>query len=138
MIDTPRAASSTITREALELARRQARCRLVHRDDLAFSSSARAISTIWRCATFRVLICASGRIVGSSAASASAAAFSCSRCHEDGAAAQRTAEKHVLRDGQLAHLLQFLVDHGDPGPACVEGPRTVRLGRRRRSSRLFG
>ena len=41
---------------------------------------------------------------------------------EDGAAAQRAAEEHILSDSELADLLKLLVDHRDPGPARVEGP----------------
>ena len=40
---------------------------------------------------------------------------------EDGAAAQRATEEHVLSDGELADLLKLLVDHRDPSPARVEG-----------------
>ena len=85
---------------------------------LASSIIARAISTIWRWATFKVRMGAAGSMVGSSGARASAAARSCMRRATNNPAGglQRAAQEHVLRNGEFRNVLQFLMDHGDAGP----------------------
>ena len=125
--------------EALELRRRQARRRLVHGDDLGvFHDGARDLDDL-ALGDLQGRIGAAGSIVGSSGARASAArAAPAARATDEQAAGgvQRAAEEHVLRDGQLRELLQFLVDHRDARRAA---PRPGRGGRRagRRSRRAL-
>src|SRR5208283_243789 len=108
--------------EALELDWGQARCRLIHGDDACILEQRPAdldnlpLSDL---EGFDLRVCAD-RGVESRERSSSGFLLG-SAVDEDGAAAQRATEEHVLSDSELADLLKLLVDHRDPSPACVEG-----------------
>ncbi len=87
-----------------------------------------AISTIWRWATRRVRIGAVTSMAGSSSASRRRALglLPCAVDEQARPPAQRGTQEDVLRHRQFGNLLQFLVDHGDPGLGRVAGDRIVR------------
>ncbi len=89
---------------------------------LASSKSARAISTICCCATFSVWMGArvdAGIQIGQHLPGA---LFLTAPVHEQAASlCQRPAQKHVLSDAERWDMLQFLMDHGNPGRAGIRG-----------------
>ncbi|OWK19569.1 hypothetical protein AJ88_40210 [Mesorhizobium amorphae CCBAU 01583] len=104
--------------QALEFARRQARCRLVHGDDPgAIEQRAGDLDNLpLRHLQAAERGCRIDRWV-EGGKGFSGAAFLLAPGDKDAAAGQRMAEKHVLGDAEARHLLQFLMDHGDTGGA---------------------
>ena len=103
--------------EALELRRRQARGRLVHGEDLGVlhhgardlddlalgdlegaDGCCRVDGRVERCQGL------GGRLL-----------LPAARHKQAACGFQRVAEEHVLRDGELGNVLEFLMDHRDPG-----------------------
>ena len=87
----------------------------------AFSSSARAISTIWALCNLQG---ADARVRLNGGVEphqrGGGLALLLGAIDKEPAADERTSEEHVLGDGQLRHLLELLVDHGNAGAAGVE------------------
>ena len=134
MIETPlRRQLGDEDGEPLELGRRQARGRLVHGEDLGvLHHGARDLDDLALCDLEGADGCGridrrverregfGGRLLLRRAG------------HEQAAGGlQRMAEEHVLGDGELGNVLEFLVDHRDPGATGRYRPVPGKHGRRR-------